>query len=151
MVSWVKMCLSLSAYASDGVLNKSLIFKFLQYSSSQTLIFPPSQTLPFTPTQSLPFTPLQTLPLTPSQTISLSTTSANARGLGCEAPSIPLSFHLHHPQRVELGLGGEGRGGLRLGTSLPGNIPFWAAGSGSTNEKAYPALMGIRLERRGML
>ena len=143
MVSWVKMCLSLSAYASDGVLNKSLIFKFLQYSSSQTLIFPPSQTLPFTPTQ--------TLPLTPSQTISLSTTSANARGLGCEAPSIPLSFHLHHPQRVELGLGGEGRGGLRLGTSLPGNIPFWAAGSGSTNEKAYPALMGRRLERRGML
>ena len=151
MVSWVNMCLSLSAYASDGVLNKSLIFKFLQYSSSQTLIFPPSQTLPFTPTQSLPFTPLQTLPLTPSQTISLSTTSANARGLGCEAPSIPLSFHLHHPQRVELGLGGEGRGGLRLGTSLPGNIPFWAAGSGSTNEKAYPALMGRRLERRGML
>ena len=143
MVSWVKMCLSLSAYASDGVTNKSLIFKFLQYSSSQTLIFPPSQTLPFTPTQ--------TLPLTPSQTISLSTTSANARGLGCEAPSIPLSFHLHHPQRVELGLGGEGRGGLRLGTSLPGNIPFWAAGSGSTNEKAYPALMGRRLERRGML
>ena len=143
MVSWVKMCLSLSAYASDGVLNKSLIFKFLQYSSSQTLIFPPSQTLPFTPSQ--------TLPLTPSQTISLSTTSANARGLGCEAPSIPLSFHLHHPQRVELGLGGEGRGGLRLGTSLPGNIPFWAAGSGSTNEKAYPALMGRRLERRGML
>ena len=143
MVSWVKMCLSLSAYASDGVLNKSLIFKFLQYSSSQTLIFPPSQTLPLTPTQSLPFTPLQT--------ISLSTTSANARGLGCEAPSIPLSFHLHHPQRVELGLGGEGRGGLRLGTSLPGNIPFWAAGSGSTNEKAYPALMGRRLERRGML
>ena len=143
MVSWVKMCLSLSAYASDGVLNKSLIFKFLQYSSSQTLIFPPSQTLPFTPTHSLPFTP--------SQTISLSTTSANARGLGCEAPSIPLSFHLHHPQRVELGLGGEGRGGLRLGTSLPGNIPFWAAGSGSTNEKAYPALMGRRLERRGML
>lgn len=143
MVSWVKMCLSLSAYASDGVLNKSLIFKFLQYSSSQTLIFPPSQTLPFTPSQ--------TLPLTPSQTRSLSTTSANARGLGCEAPSIPLSFHLHHPQRVELGLGGEGRGGLRLGTSLPGNIPFWAAGSGSTNEKAYPALMGRRLERRGML
>ena len=135
MVSWVKMCLSLSAYASDGVLNKSLIFKFLQYSSSQTLIFPPSQTLPFTP----------------SQTRSLSTTSANARGLSCEAPSIPLSFHLHHPQRVELGLGGEGRGGLRLGTSLPGNIPFWAAGSGSTNEKAYPALMGRRLERRGML
>ena len=143
MVSWVKMCLSLSAYASDGVLNKSLIFKFLQYSSSQTLIFPPSQTLPFTPSQ--------TLPLTPSQTRSLSTTSANARGLSCEAPSIPLSFHLHHPQRVELGLGGEERGGLRLGTSLPGNIPFWAAGSGSTNEKAYPALMGRRLERRGML
>ena len=143
MVSWVKMCLSLSAYASDGVTNKSLIFKFLQYSSSQTLIFPPSQTLPFTPSQ--------TLPLTPSQTISLSTTSANARGLSCETPSVPLSFHLHHPQRVELGLGGEGRGGLRLGTSLPGNIPFWAAGSGSTNEKAYPALMGRRLERRGML
>lgn len=143
MVSWVKMCLSLSAYASDGVLNKSLIFKFLQYSSSQTL--------PFTPSQTLPFTPSQTLPLTPSQTRSLSTTSANARGLSCEAPSIPLSFHLHHPQRVELGLGGEGRGGLRLGTSLPGNIPFWAAGSGSTNEKAYPALMGRRLERRGML
>ena len=136
----MNMCLSLSAYASDGVTNKPLIFKFLQYSSSQTLMLPPSQTLMFPPSQTLAFTP--------SQTLSLSLTSTNARGLSCEAVSIPLSFHLHHPQRVELGLGGEGRGGLLLETSLPGNIPFRAPGSGSTNEKAYPALMGRRLQRR---